>query len=140
MIRRNKLDVGIMRISTDKRIHILYDFALYLSWSPLEHVCSFITKSLSFNIEIPIKIPLQSHWTVLRIIDPWKHLSIYITHIILEKGRVSNFVSKYTDKIESVQYYCDIKFLLPFSTIWPFPFLTKHSVRIFWIAMFGKAT
>ena len=133
MIRRNKLDMEIMRITTDKRIHIFYYFALYLSLSPLEHVCSFITKSLSFNIEIPIKIPLQSHWTVLRIIDQWKHLSIYITHIIYRQW-------VYTDKIESVQYYCDTIFLLPFSTIWPFPFLTKHSVRIFWIAMFGKAT
>ena len=135
MIRRNKLDMDIMRITTDKRIHIFYDFALYLSWSPLEHVCSFITKSLSFNIEIPIKIPLQSHWTDLRIIDPWKHLSIYITY---HTWKYRQWV--YTDKIESVQYYCDTILLLPFSTIWPFPFLTKQSVRIFWIAMFGKAT
>ena len=99
MIRRNKLDIDIMRITTDKRIHIFYDFALYLSWSPLEHVCSFITKSLSFNIEIPIKIPLQSHWTVLRIIDPWKHLSksscstaLIFSDFILIKYSQSNII------------------------------------------------
>ena len=134
MIRRNKLDMDIMRITTDKRIHIFYDFALYLSWSPLDHVCRIYYKESFIQYR---NSDQNSPAITLNRFENNRSMKasqyIYITHIIYRQW-------VYTDKIESVQYYCDIKFLLPFSTIWPFPFLTKHSVRIFWIAMFGKAT
>ena len=132
MIRRNKLDMDIMRIKRIKESIFLW--LRIISFMITSRTCVQFYYKESFiqyrNSDQNSPAITLNRFENNRSMKASQY--IYISHIYRQWV--------YTDKIESVQYYCDIKFLLPFSIIWPFPFLTKHSVRIFWIAMFGKAT